>query len=173
MHTEKPNPRSIITEYISGKLILNPHNNKYVFTELNVSNNFATIDYDAHINTKSDCNNNHVFCSMTSQELNTRQLVCELEQNQLFTMPAMSVRNPQLAGFLLTGNRSKFLYVEGSSAWPNDCPQFLSPIFKGDRCFDCIPLHFKDILTYVGPITRQTFDYATPITCDANRRIIF
>ena len=78
----------------------------------------------------------------------------------------MSIRNPQLAGFLLTGNRSNFLYVEGSTAWLYDCPHFLSPLYKADRCFDRIPTHFKDTLMYINPITRQTYDYATPITCD-------
>ena len=68
----------------------------------------------------------------------------------------MSVQNPQLAGFLLTGNRSNFLYVEGSTACLYDCPPFLSPLYKADRCFDRIPIHFKDTLMYVDPITRQT-----------------
>ena len=84
----------------------------------------------------------------------------------------MSVQNPQLAGFLLTGKRSNFLYVEGSTAWLYDCPHFLSPLYKADRCFDRIPIHFKDTLMYVDPITRQTYDYATPITCDNNPRNI-
>ena len=94
MHTGQPNPTSIINEYISGKLVLNHSNNKYVFRALNVSNNFATIDYDAHINTKIDYTNNHVFRS------NTLHTVCELEHNQFLTILAMSVQNPQLAGFL-------------------------------------------------------------------------
>ena len=45
---------------------------------------------------------------MTIQEISTLHTVCELERNQLLTIPAMSVKNPQLAGFLLTGNRSNF-----------------------------------------------------------------
>ena len=61
-------------------------------------------------------------------------------------MLAMSVQNPQLAGFLLTGNRSNFLSVEGCTAWLYDCPQFLSQLYKADRCFDRIPLHYKDTL---------------------------
>ena len=103
---------------------------------------------------------------MTVQELNTLHTICELERSQLLTILTMSVQNPQLAGFLLTGNRSNFLYVEGSTAWLYDCPHFLSPLYKADRCFDRIPIHFKDTLMYVDPITRQTYDYATPITCD-------
>ena len=84
----------------------------------------------------------------------------------------MSVQNPQLAGFLLTGNRSNFLYVEGSTAWLYDCPHFLSPLNIADRCFDRIPIHSKDTLMYVDPNTRQTYDYATPITCDNNPKNI-
>ena len=80
-------------------------NNKFIFPALNVSNNFATKDYDAHINTKIDYTLNHVFRSMTVQELNTLHTVSELERNQLLTKQAMSVQNPQLAGFLLTGSR--------------------------------------------------------------------
>ena len=79
MHTGQPNPHSMIDEYISGKIVLDTSNNKFVFPALNVSNNFATIDYDAHINTKIDYTINHVFRSMTVQELNTLHTICELE----------------------------------------------------------------------------------------------
>ena len=109
---------------------------------------------------------------MTVQELNTLHTVCEIERNQLLTILAMSVQNPQAAGFLLTGNRSNFLNVEGSTAWLYDYPNFLPPLYKADRCFDCIPIHFKDTLMYVDAITRQTYDYATPIACDNNPRNI-
>ena len=109
-------------------------NIKLVFCALNVSNNFATINYDAHINTKIDYTINHVFRSMTLKELNIFHTACELERNQLLTVLAISVQNLQLAGFLLTGNRSNFLYVEGSTAWLYDCPHlFLSPLYKVDR----------------------------------------
>ena len=130
MHTGQPNPYSMIDEYISGKIVLDTSNNKFIFPALNVSNNFATIDYDAHINTKIDYTINQVFRSMTVQELNTLHTICELERNQLLTILAMSVQNPQ--PFPLTGNRSNFLYVEGSTAWLYDCPHFLFPLYKAD-----------------------------------------
>ena len=97
---------------------------------------------------------------MTVQELNTLHTICELERTQL-----LSVKNPQLAGFLLTGNRSNFLYVEGSTAWLYDCPHFISPLYKADKCFDRIPTHYRETIMYVDPMTRQTFNYATPIKC--------
>ena len=93
---------------------------------------------------------------MIVQELNTLHTVCELERNHFLTKLAMSVQNTQLGGFLSTGNCSNFLYVEGSTAWLNDCPHFLSPLYKVDRCFDRIPIHFKGTLMYVDPNTRQT-----------------
>ena len=71
-----------------------------VFPALNISNNFATIDSDGLFNTKIEYTINHVFRSVTVHELNTLHTLCELERNQLLTMLAMSVQNPQLAGFL-------------------------------------------------------------------------
>ena len=84
----------------------------------------------------------------------------------------VKTESPHLAGFLLTENRSIFLYVERSTAWLYDCVHFLSPLYKADRCFDRIPIHFEDILMYLDPITRQTFDYATPIACYNNPKNI-
>ena len=126
MHTGQSNPQYMISEYISGgKIVLDNHDNKFKIPALNVSHNFATIDYDAFINTKIDYTINHDFRFMTVQVLNSLHTVCELERKQLLTILAMSVQNPQLAGFLLTGNRCNFLYVEGSTAWLYDCPHSL------------------------------------------------
>ena len=122
MHTGQPNPYSIIDEYISGKIVLDTSNNNFIFPASNVSNNFATIDYDAHINTKIDNTINQVFRPITVQELNTLHTICELERNQLLTKLTMSVQNPQRGGFCLTARN--FLYVEVSTAWLYDCPHF-------------------------------------------------
>ena len=94
MNTGQSKPHSIIDQIISGKKQLDNSNQKYIIPALNISNNFATIDYDAHVNTKIDFTINHVFKSMTVQELNTLHTVCELERTQLLTILAMSVKNP-------------------------------------------------------------------------------
>ena len=75
MHTGQPNPQSMINECISGKIVLD---NKFIFPALNASNNFATIDYDAHLNTKLN-NYKPCFCSMTVQALNTLHTVSQVE----------------------------------------------------------------------------------------------
>ena len=168
MNNGQSRPHSIIDQNIGGKIQFDTSNQKYMFPALNVSNNFATLDYDALINTEIDFTINHVFKPMTVQELSTLHTVCELERTQLLTILAMSVNNPQLAGFLLTGSRINFLYAEGSTAWLYDCPHFISPLLKADKCFDRIPIHYRDTIRYVDPITRQTFNYATPIECGNN-----
>ena len=70
---------------------------------------------------------------MSNQELNILNHICELEQTQLLTILAMSVQNPQLAGYLLTGNRSNFFYAEGSTARLYEYPQFLLPLYEADK----------------------------------------
>ena len=66
MHTGQPNPQSMTNEYISGKIVLDNSNNNFIFLAIIVSNNFATINYDAHISTKIDYTINHIFRSMTA-----------------------------------------------------------------------------------------------------------
>ena len=91
MHTRLPISNSVRNENISGKLILDPHKNQCVFPAINVLNNFVTINYDAHINTKINYTFIHVFRFMTVHNLNTLHTVCELERNQLLTILEMSV----------------------------------------------------------------------------------
>ena len=80
----------------------------------------------------------------------------------------MSLQKLELADYLLTGNRSKFLYVESSTAWLCDCHQFFSPLCDADGNFDRIPCYFKNTLLCIDPITRQISNFATPISCDDN-----
>ena len=100
MNTGQPRPHSMIDQRISGQMQYDNTNKKLIFLALSISNNFATLDYDAHINTKDDFTIYHVFKSMSVQELNTLHTVCELERTQLLTIFAMSVKNPQLVGFV-------------------------------------------------------------------------
>ena len=53
---------------------------------------------------------------MAIQALKTPYCFFELERTQLANLLGMSVQNPQLAGYLSTGNRCNFLNVQGSTA---------------------------------------------------------
>ena len=72
----------------------------YYFPPLNDSNSFGTVDYDNHMYTKIVNTSSHLFKSMTLQELDVLHHVSELERTQLLAILAMSVQNPQLAGYL-------------------------------------------------------------------------
>ena len=54
--------------------------------------------------------------TLTSLEINILHIVCELERTHFSTILPAFVKNPQLAGFLQTQNRSNFFYVDGSRA---------------------------------------------------------
>ena len=175
VHTGKRNPlqltgnehyEKLSTQLTSCKLVHN--RNKLFFPASNSSNTFVTIDYEAHINTKSDYPINHVFKTMSIAELNTLHTTCEVERTQLLTSIAMFVEKSKLAGFLLTQNRSNFLIVEGSTAWLYDCPHHLSLLYIADQCNDKIPANYLDTDMYVDPITHQTFEYANQIQCENN-----
>ena len=82
-----------------------------------------------------------------------------VERTQLINNLAMSVRNPHLAGFLLTQNRSNFLYVEGSNAWLYDCPHHVSLSYIAGQWYDKISFINLVTVRNVDPFTRQTFEY--------------
>ena len=80
----------------------------------------------------------------------------------------MSVKNPQLAGFLLAQNRCNFLNVKDSTPGLYDCPHELSLLLKVEQAYDKIPVSYLDTVMYVDPITRQTFNDANQISCKNN-----
>ena len=49
---------------------------------------------------------------------------------------ALSYENNRLAGYMLTGNRSMFLEIEGVTGFLYPCPKKISPLKVLDRCYD-------------------------------------
>ena len=94
---------------MSSPIVFDCVNNKYYFPPLNDSNTFSTVDYDASINMNMDYSINHETISKTTKELIKLRHISDLERKQWLTLITMSVRNPQLAGYLSAGNRRSFL----------------------------------------------------------------
>ena len=65
-----------------------------------------------------------------------------------------------------------FLYVAGSLVRLIDCSQFLWLLNEADEGFYYKPIYHQDAVMYIDPITRQTFIYATLISCDNNPQIV-
>ena len=55
--------------------------------------------------------------ALPASELNLLKNHCEQVKIQFFTILMLSLENPRLAGYMLTGNRSMFLETDGSLAW--------------------------------------------------------
>ena len=45
---------------------------------------------------------------------------------------------------------------------------FFSRLPEADKYFDRIPIYYQDTVIYLDPIRAQTFNYASPISCDNN-----
>ena len=77
----------------------------------------------------------------------------------------LSIENPRLAGYMLTGNRSMFLETDGSLAWLYHCLLVYSPLHTMNQCYDRIPIPYEGQIQFVDPITRQTYPAANIQKC--------
>ena len=85
----------------------------------------------------------------------------------------MSVKNPHIACLICTQNRSIFLFIERSTAWLNDCPHHLSPLYNAEQCYGKVYINYLANIMYLDAITRQGFKYAHHIPCDDNPQNVF
>ena len=83
----------------------------------------------------------------------------------MLTCLMLAMQNASLAGYMLTWNRSMFQDTDGSVACLYHCPKFLSLLRVLDKFYDRIPILFERTTKFVYPITRQTYDFASEITC--------
>ena len=85
----------------------------------------------------------------------------------------LSLENPRLAGYMLTGNRSMFPEIDGSLAWLHSCPQQRSPLHTLNQCYDKIPILYKGQIHFIDPITRQTLPAALTQNCPDSIKNLF
>ena len=85
----------------------------------------------------------------------------------------LSLENPRLAGYMLTGNRSKFLETDGSLAWLYHCPLVHSPLHTMNQCYDRIPILYEGQIQFVCPITQQTHPAANVQNCTDQIKNLF
>ena len=64
---------------------------------------------------------------LKGSEIQLLKNLCEQESAQILTILMLSMENPRLAGYMLTGNRSMFLSTDGSLAWLYHCSLMRSP----------------------------------------------
>ena len=134
---------------------------------------YLNMDYELHQGTKLD----HLFFESTrlleASEIQLLKAQCEQERTQILTILMLSMENPRLAGYMLTGNRSMFLNTDGALAWLYHCPEYHSPLHTMNQCYDRIPIFYKGVAAFVDPITRQTYPNAQVQNCTHRIKNIF
>ena len=132
-----------------------------------------TIDYDAHMRMKINFMMYKVYRDLEQTDFLILQNMCELRRTQIQMINALSYENNRLAGYMLTGNRSMFLEIEGVIGFLYPCPKKISPLKVLDRCYDRIPIFYDGKTMFVNPITRQTFPFANEIDCTDTFKNLF
>ena len=109
-----------------------------------------------HMGTKLDYLFFQSFGLVQASRIQLLKNQCEQERTQVCTILMLSLENPRLAGYMLTGNRSMFLKTDGSLAWLYHCPLVHSPLHTMNQCYDRIPILYEGQIQFVDPLTRQT-----------------
>ena len=89
---------------------------------------YLNMDYEMHMGTKLDYLFFQSLRLLQASEIQLLKTQCEQERTQILTILMLSLENPRLAGYMLTGNRPMFLETDGSLAWLYHCPLVQSPL---------------------------------------------
>ena len=108
-----------------------------------------------------------IFQEMSLSELETLHQLCELERTQILQSLALAVLKIPYAGYLLSGNRSKFLDFEGNSLWFYTCTKKVSPqyVFEDKRCYKRITIFCKNKVHFDDIFSRRTYVWDTAVPC--------
>ena len=123
------------------------------------------LDYELDLGVNLDNIMYHGYTKMKQSWYNLILNQCELERTQKQTIIMLAFQNNRLAGYMLTGNRSMFLDTDGSIGWLYHCPKRVSPLKVLAKCYDRIPIFYKDKTMFVDSITRQTYPFANEVSC--------
>ena len=136
-------------------------------------NTWLNIDYELQQGTKFDYLIFESSRALQASEVNLLKNQCDQERIQISFTPMVSLQNPRLSSYMLTGNRSMSLRTDGSLVWLYSCPQVRSPLRTLNQCYDKIPILYKGQIQFVYPYTRQTLPAATPQNCSDPIKTLF
>ena len=135
---------------------------------------FGNIHYDIQLDMKLD----YTISRMSLSELETLFQLCELERTQILQSLALAVLKIPYAGYLLSGNRSNFFFLdyEGNILWFHTCTKKVSPlyVFEDKRCYKRIPIFYKNKVHFVDSLSRRTYfwDTAVPFGSETSHNVV-
>ena len=98
---------------------------------------------------------------------------CEIERSTTLNTLMIFHENQRLAGYTLTRNRSMFIKTNGKVYLLHNCPEFQSPLQILSKCYNQIPILYKDEIHFVDPNPRQTFTEAEEQLCSDKHSNLF
>ena len=118
------------------------------------------MDYELNMETKLD----YLFFQssrfLQASEIHLLKNQYEQERKQILNILMLSLENPRLEGYMLTGNRSMFLETDGSLDCLYHCPLVHLPLQTMNQCYNRIPILYEGQTQFVDPITWQTLPAA-------------
>ena len=157
----------------NGFALLHAYDPKHTSHKTSDEDTYLNMDYEMHMGTKLD----YLFFQssrlLQASEIQLLKNKCEQERTQILTFLLLSLENPRLAIYMLTGNRSMFLETDGSLACLYHCPLVPSPLLTMNQCYDRIPILYEGQIQFVDPITRQTHPEANIQNCTDRIKKIF
>ena len=106
----------------NGFAQLYAYDRKHTSHKTSDKNMYPNMDYETHMGTKLD----YLFFQssrlLQASEIQLLKNQCEQEQTQILTILMLSLKNPRLAIYMLTGNCSMFRETDSSLAWLYHCP---------------------------------------------------
>ena len=156
-----------------GKLLVHKPESPHTDNPNPDTRHYLNLDYELHQETKLDYLFFESSKMLGGSEIQLLKNLCEQERTQSLTILMLSMENPRLAGYMLTGNRSMFLSTDGGLAWLYHCPLMHSPPHVMNQCYDKIPIFYKNAIFFVDPITRQTYPDAQVQKCSDRIKNLF
>ena len=98
---------------------------------------------------------------------------CEQERSHILTNSVLALENTRLAGYMLTGNRSRFLETDGSVAWFYDCLKIHLSLNTMNQCYERILYPYRRKIQIIDPTTRQSYPHATVQICSDRIKNLF
>ena len=99
--------------YLSSRLL---RNRMHVFSTPWKTFGGEQIDYQLHLGAKREFLMYFNTYKLRHSEL-TYEIQCKIERTKILKVLMLAMQNTRLAGYMLTGVRSVFLYTDGSVAW--------------------------------------------------------
>ena len=120
------------------------------------------------MNMKMDLYMSNIYSRICLPAIEFYSKICE----QIRNIPQLTLKqvqkNTPLLGYVLTGNRSKFIKQEAVKVMKMyKCAKISSPLYvpQTRECYDKIPVLCKNRVQYVHQLTRQTYLWVKKVPC--------